>query len=130
MQHTTNYNLNQWEAGDRVTRADFNADNAKIDAALKAHDTVLASCARVMFGTYNGDYREPRTINLGFTPKAVILWGNGYMQQTNQGIYGGVAFADHPCEGLVIVDGGFQVRYVANTLLTNGGSVYYYIAFY
>ena len=34
MQHTTNYDLNQWEADDRVTRADFNADNAKIDAAL------------------------------------------------------------------------------------------------
>lgn len=36
MNHTTNYNLNQWEAADRVTRADFNADNAAIDAALSA----------------------------------------------------------------------------------------------
>ena len=35
--HTTNYNLNQWEATDKVLRAEFNADNAKIDAALKAN---------------------------------------------------------------------------------------------
>ena len=32
--HTTNYNLNQWEATDKVLRTEFNEDNAKIDAAL------------------------------------------------------------------------------------------------
>ena len=36
MNATTNYQLSQWEAEDRVLRTDFNADNAKIDAALKA----------------------------------------------------------------------------------------------
>ena len=34
---TTNYQLNQWEPTDQVLRTDFNADNAKIDAALKAN---------------------------------------------------------------------------------------------
>ena len=33
---TTNYQLNQWEATDQILRTDFNADNAKVDAALKA----------------------------------------------------------------------------------------------
>ena len=33
---TANYRLSQWEAEDAVRRVDFNADNAKIDAALKA----------------------------------------------------------------------------------------------
>ena len=32
--YTNNYNLCQWEASDKVLRTDFNADNAKIDAAL------------------------------------------------------------------------------------------------
>ena len=36
MTKTTNYNLNQWDAEDAVRREDFNADNAAIDAALKA----------------------------------------------------------------------------------------------
>ncbi len=36
MNKTSNYQLNQWELHDRVMMQDFNADNAKIDAALKA----------------------------------------------------------------------------------------------
>lgn len=32
--HTANYSLSQWEPTDQVLRADFNADNAKIDEAL------------------------------------------------------------------------------------------------
>ena len=35
---TANYQLNQWEEEDAVRRVDFNADNAKIDAAIKAVD--------------------------------------------------------------------------------------------
>ena len=42
MNHTTNYNLSQWEDADRVTRADVNADNAKIDAALTGLDAAIA----------------------------------------------------------------------------------------
>ena len=34
MNRTQNYNLCQWEAADKIQRVDFNADNAKIDAAL------------------------------------------------------------------------------------------------
>ena len=41
--HTTNYNLNQWEATDKVLRTDFNEDNAKIDAALKGHADGIAA---------------------------------------------------------------------------------------
>ena len=33
---TTNYQLNQWESADAVQRVEFNQDNAKVDAALKA----------------------------------------------------------------------------------------------
>ena len=32
--YTTNYQLNQWEAGDQVLRTEFNRDNQKIDTAL------------------------------------------------------------------------------------------------
>ena len=34
--YTEHYDLCQWEATDQVQRVDFNADNAKVDAALKA----------------------------------------------------------------------------------------------
>ena len=41
--YTTNYDLNQWEGTDKVLRAEFNADNAKIDAALKANADAVDS---------------------------------------------------------------------------------------
>lgn len=34
MEQTTHYQLNQWAGEDRIMRTDFNADNAKLDAAL------------------------------------------------------------------------------------------------
>ena len=34
--YTEHYELCQWEATDAVQRVEFNADNAKVDAALKA----------------------------------------------------------------------------------------------
>ena len=40
---TANYGLCQWEATDAVLRTDFNADNAKIDAALKSQAGSISS---------------------------------------------------------------------------------------
>jgi len=49
---TPNYNLNQWEADDRVLRVDFNADNAKLDAALgaKAEQSVVTALQTAVNG--------------------------------------------------------------------------------
>ena len=41
--YTTNYQLNQWEAGDQVLRTEFNQDNQKIDGALKANAEAIAA---------------------------------------------------------------------------------------
>ena len=99
--HTTNYQLNQWEATDQVLRTDFNQDNAKIDAALKANaDAIAAEAAereaavsaeaearqtadegfgncKVAYGTYtgNGSYgaEAPTQLTLPFEPKLVIV---------------------------------------------------------
>lgn len=50
MNYTGNYQLNQWEKTDRVLMDDFNADNAKLDAALKANaDAVTALANRSRF---------------------------------------------------------------------------------
>ncbi|MCI9671974.1 MAG: hypothetical protein HFF49_10580 [Lawsonibacter sp.] len=58
---TPNYNLSQWERDDRVLMEDFNADNAKIDAAIKAHADALAglTAAAPKLGNcqvYHGSY--------------------------------------------------------------------------
>ena len=67
---TTNYQLNQWEATDQVLRTDFNADNAKIDAALAdLSGTVL----HIATGAYVGTGASSRTFSVPCPPKAVFL---------------------------------------------------------
>ena len=43
MNKTPNYQLNQWAKSDRVLMDDFNADNAKLDAALKANASAISA---------------------------------------------------------------------------------------
>ena len=77
MNHTTNYNLNQWEASDRVTRADFNADNAAIDAAIAAVSAAAAGAPRFVYGSYRGTgtygFNSPTTLDFDFEPKLLIV---------------------------------------------------------
>ena len=88
--HTTNYALNQWEGTDKVLRAEFNADNAKIDAALKANaDAIAAEAAarealagtvalkgncRIVYGTYTGmGAAAPTVLTFDGKPLAVFI---------------------------------------------------------
>ena len=43
MEQTSKYGLSQWDAEDRILREDFNADNAKIEAALEAQAAAIAN---------------------------------------------------------------------------------------
>ena len=72
MNHTTNYQLSQWAKSDRLMMDDFNADNQKIDAALKA---VADGTMQFITGSYFGDGTENRVIDLGVVPKLVIMLG-------------------------------------------------------
>ena len=107
--HTTNYNLNQWEATDKVLRTEFNADNAKIDAALKANaDGVAANAAELaehaaaLAGKgncqlYTGSYvgtgafgsENPNTLTFSHKPFLVVIYGSPIilgLQGTSSGI--------------------------------------------
>ncbi|MEG2421521.1 MAG: hypothetical protein RSB55_08210, partial [Oscillospiraceae bacterium] len=54
---TPKLGLNQWAAGDKVLRADFNADNGKLDAAIarteRKADLALAKLKPVEYNLYN-----------------------------------------------------------------------------
>lgn len=47
---TANYNLSQWERTDQVRMEDFNSDNAKIDAAIKAEVNARTSAVNTLTG--------------------------------------------------------------------------------
>ena len=74
---TANYQLNQWVGTDPVLMADFNADNAKIDQAIKSASDLLAAAPRIATGSYVGDgeygSEHPNTLTFPFAPKLVII---------------------------------------------------------
>ena len=74
MTKTTNYQLNQWAKSDRIMMDDFNSDNQKIDAALKA----AFDSTRIVHGSYVGDGTTDRVVPLEFAPKFMILMGHIY----------------------------------------------------
>ena len=91
---------------DRVTKA-------AVEAAI---------AGSIVFGTYTGDGTAERTIELGFTPRAVYVQmksGRTYIMEPNtKGHYycGGLFWPDHPIadmydrNALEVVSGGFTVR--------------------
>ena len=146
---TPNYQLNQWERSDKVQMEDFNADNAKIDAGLKAEanaraagDAALsARIPEIVTGSYTGNGAAERFLPLPFTPKAVYLCADYGATQTT-GIdrifyMGGLMVQGGPLviSELIygqIVTGGIQLFYKeANTrvLASNRKNTdYHYIA--
>ena len=96
MTKTEHYQLNQWDAADPIRREDFNADNARIDAALagKVERTDLEALgrtvealtadlgfggktARIAWGSYTGNGKcgaaHPNTLTFDFQPKVVFV---------------------------------------------------------
>ena len=82
MNYTKNYQLNQWDAADRVLREDFNEDNRKIEEALNTAMITAQKChvktgTYVGTGTYNDTYTNVK-LHLGTQPFFLLLTGNGY----------------------------------------------------
>ena len=115
--HTTNYNLNQWEATDKVLRTEFNEDNSKIDAALKANaDAIAANTAavaehaatllekgncQIYTTTYAGDGNASRTFTFPGAPlllcttgpsfQLMAVGGNPYVLASYSGTFWGLS---------------------------------------
>ena len=156
---TSNLALSQWGASDRVTRADFNGDNQKIDAAvgaLRTADTTMqgsistlqgsvsslqtavAGKCSVIVGTYTGDGAAERTISLGVTPKAVFVCSNSGSTLVSYYSYGGLALRGSPVKpndnssSVTVTSNGFTVGLNATQgVNTNSNAhLYHYFALY
>lgn len=99
LQQTSNYQLSQWDAEDRIQREDFNSDNAKVDAALKAQAETVADLEALCAGFGN----------------CRIVYGS----YTGSGLYG----ADNP--NTLTFDGNPLIVFVSNTIFLIRGSVGY-----
>lgn len=138
--YTENYGFCQWEATDQVLREEFNKDNAKVDEVLKeTADVALAAQALAqaayspenspfVVGSYTGDGTAKRKIELGFTPKAVLVVhydGSMTYSRSSTACYGALALQGKTAnfrnndlvnwiDGdtiMMIVPNGFQVAF-------------------
>lgn len=87
--HTANYELSQWVAGDLILREDFNSDNAKIAAALHGMAVDLlglhqwlnspGEILRIASGSYVGNGKggttyAPNSLTFDFRPMVVFVF--------------------------------------------------------
>ena len=83
--HTPNFNLCQWEADDKVLRADFNDDNQKIDAALAGLQQSMGNC-RIVTGSYVGTGKygpsNRNTLTFDGKPLAVFIMAQAHSSNT------------------------------------------------
>lgn len=132
----------------------FNSNADKIDAAYADLTAQSMQKSDIVFGTYTGnapeDYEKntaySQTINLGFTPKAVVVYRDGYYMYASHNTYttffGGLALEGHPTDpnnnngrhSVEIVTNGFKVLYYYSSsgdsfFTNNHGATYYFIAF-
>ena len=121
MDYTQNYQLNQWEASDRVLRIDFNSDNAKIDAALKTSADAIAALeaalegkadagdvSRVIHGSFSGT-GSTGLRHLAFgggRPKMVMV--RAYEKPAGSSDYTGVLITDIAC--VLFRNNGVELR--------------------
>ena len=81
---TTNYQLNQWEPTDQVLRTDFNADNAKLDAALNALSDQVAKMADEEDLTALSESVAAVSAGMGNCDMELLTYtGNGAMGQSS-----------------------------------------------
>jgi len=138
---TANLGLSQWEAADPVLRADFNRDNALLDAACAAIPKMAA-------GTYTGagvygPGEEATKLSFDFSPQLVVvvpdsglnLYG-ALVLVRGQSAFNGTGFLDSSNYGLGLAVnwGGKSVSWYcesggsAEKQFNGGNTVYRYFA--
>lgn len=141
MQQTSNYQLSQWDAEDRIQRTDFNSDNAKVDAALAAQAAAVNSVVakmgncRIVTTTYagTGTYGSgnPCTLTFDASPALVLVMspdGHALFMHSNS------TSASYESVIIPVTWSGTSVSWYANGNSTNqfnaSGKVYRVCAFF
>lgn len=108
---TENYRLHAWEAGDVFLREEINDNFATLDMVLGDLEKRKPG---VVTGSYAGTGAVDQSIDLGETPRVVLVTCEGFM---NDGGYycGGLAYWDGPAKAVWISEGGFTVHASANS---------------
>ena len=135
--HTTNYNLPQWERTDPFSMDDFNDAFDKIDTQIKNANNAAAAGPKIITGTYAGTgafgSSGKTTLTFSKKPLAVLIGGGsnvGIMVRSGQS---GLSYEHNNSRGqLILTWGDNSVQWYAsasaNMQLNQSGVTYSYLA--
>ena len=135
--HTTNYNLPQWERTDPFQMEDFNDAFEKIDTQMKVASDAAAEGPKIITGTYvgTGTFGNSNQSSLTFDkkPLAVFIGGGYYVGILVRGSAGGISYAETNDHGqLYTTWSDHSVQWYTsmnnNRQLNHNGTTYYYLA--
>lgn len=117
----------QTEANTRSTM------DAALQQGLEQAGQVLTCKAEITTSHYTGDGQTNREIKLGYRPKAVLLFREGYYTSYGNAMYGGLATDGAPVMygdriALGITDDGFAVLHNSSCAMNQNSCVYTYLA--
>ena len=92
MENTSNYGLKRWDSEDRILMEEFNSDNEKIDAALKASEDKAAAPADTTAAQASDTAAESTESSAKDNSKGLGLLAAGLVTGL-AGIGGGIAVA-------------------------------------
>jgi len=128
--------LNQWEPEDNFLRADFNQDNAILDAAVGKLVADMTQRPGILWGHYTGSHLAgngtPQEINIGLRPKVVFsLCNSGELYSTSNGQRVALKLEDNSDPGSIwFTDTGFVVCNVTGSQMNVKPYVYSYLVLY
>lgn len=148
---TPNYGLSQWKRTDQVRMEDFNADNAKIDAALAALESGKAEAAslaalravvagkgscQVVTGQYTGygqyGQSNPNSLTFEKPPVLVLVSGTNTLVMARGGSRGYV-LQNGTSERIEVSWSGDSLSWYSARdsvyQMNTAGMVHYYVAF-
>ena len=117
----------------QTLRSEFNSSIQQVNTTLASIQALAEGRANIVFGTYTGDGTKNRLINLGITPKWVLLFPE--LGDYSNGS-GGLCAPGHPIvsksDAIHMIVGGTKIQVSENTdtgSKTNMyNTVYYYLA--
>ena len=100
-----------------------------LSGRVSALETAVPQKSEVYFGTYTGTGSYPRTLSIGFTPKAVIIGHKDGLIADETAVYSTLMLQGYKTDYCGIVSNGFTLYEYKYSKLNYNGAQFYYIAF-
>ena len=116
----------------KATQAGLAAEQQAREALsgrVSALENAVPQKSEMYFGTYTGTGSYPRTLSIGFTPKAVIIGHKDGLIADETAVHSTLMLQGYKTDYCGIVSNGFTLYEYKYSKLNYNGAQFYYIAF-